>query len=355
MKETCENCGADMAWDPDADALACPYCDHQREVARGDEIILEHPLKAAAEAAVGLGLEMRAQRCGTCGATVAFGDSATAERCVYCGSPEVLEQDQNRNAIRPESLVPLDVGRETVRENFRKWRDGLWFRPNALKKVSTKDAVGIYVPFWTFDCDVDSRWTAESGTYYWVTETYTTTENGKTVRKTRRVRKTRWRWTSGARRDRFDDILVCASAGIPPKLIRRLGDFDTRDLVPYKPEYLAGWLAEEYQVDLDQGWDEGAEIVRSTQYSRCGSDVPGDTHRSLSVENHIYDIHFKHILLPVWSATYVFRGKGYPVLVNGQTGRVTGEAPFSWVKITLFVLAILGVVLGAVLIFSASQ
>ena len=205
MKETCENCGADMAWDPDADALACAYCEHQRAVERGEDMILEHPLEAARDGAVGLGVEMRAKRCGTCGATVAFGETATSDRCVYCGSPEILDQEMNRNAIRPQSLVPLDVGRETVRKNFRKWRDGLWFRPNALKKVGTKQAVGIYVPFWTFDCDVDSDWTAQSGTYYWVTETYTTTENGKTVRKTRQVRKTRWRWTSGSRRDQARD------------------------------------------------------------------------------------------------------------------------------------------------------
>lgn len=355
MKETCENCGADMAWDPKVDALACPYCAHQRAVERGGDVILEHPIEAAADVAVGLGVDMRAKRCGTCGAKVVFGAAATSDRCVYCGSPEVLDQEMNRNAIRPESLVPLDVDADTVRANFRKWRDGLWFRPNALKRVSTKDAKGIYVPFWTFDCDVDSDWTAESGTYYYVTETYTTTENGKMVTKTRQVRKTRWRWASGARQDRYDDLLICAGTGISAKLITRLGDFDTRQLVPYKPEYLAGWLAEEYQIDLDRGWAAGEETVRQTQYSRCGSDVPGDTHRNLSVQNHIFDVHFKHILLPVWSATYVFRGKGYPVLVNGQTGRVTGDAPCSWVKILLFVLAILAVLGGAYLVISASR
>ena len=68
MKETCDNCGADMAWDPKVDALACPYCEHQRAVERGGDVILEHPIEAAADVAVGLGVEMRATRCGTCGA-----------------------------------------------------------------------------------------------------------------------------------------------------------------------------------------------------------------------------------------------------------------------------------------------
>jgi DNA-directed RNA polymerase subunit RPC12/RpoP len=355
MSEICENCGAEMSWDPDADALRCPYCETERAVAAGEDLIMEHPLEAAGDLATGLGLSMRVGRCDNCGAAVAFGEAATADRCVYCGSPEVLEQELNRNAIRPESLVPLDVGRETVDRNLKRWRDRLWFRPNALKKVTKFEAVGIYVPFWTFDCDVDSHWWAESGTYYWVTETYTTVVNGKTVTRTRQVRKTRWRPASGSRRDRYDDILVCASVGIPKNLIDRLGDFDTDELVPYKPEYLAGWRAEEYQIDLDGGWEEGARIVKNGQYSRCGSDVPGDTHRNLSVENHIYDIHFKHVLLPVWSAAYRFKGKSYPVLVNGQTGRVTGEAPFSWVKILLFVLMLVGVAGGVALLVAMSS
>ena len=204
------------------------------------------------------------------------------------------------------------------------------------------------MPFWTFDCHVHSDWSADAGYYYYVTQTYTTTVNGKRQTRTRRVRKIRWKPAWGQREDRYDDLLVAASQGIPAELVEELGRFDTKALVPYRPEYLAGWRAEEYQTDLLGGWRLGQADVERTQEQRCAGDVPGDTHRSLRVANAISDVHWKHVLLPVWSLAYSFRGKPYRVLVHGQTGRVVGEAPYSWVKIVLALLGFGGVVAAVV-------
>ena len=329
----CANCGAQLRWDPDADALSCEHCGESQAVPREEGTIVERSLADAGQAARGLGLEVRVARCGNCGAQVSFDDAATSRSCVYCGSASVLEQEANRNALRPESLVPLDVSRSTVEENFRAWLKGLWFRPNDLKRTKRFDAVGVYTPFWTFDCEVHSNWSADAGYYYWVTQTYWTTVNGKRVMRTRRVRKVRWVPAWGERDDSFDDLLVHASKGEAATLVRKLGDFDTRGLVPYRPEYLAGWHAEEYLVDLEQGWELGVAEVERVQRGRCSGDVPGDTQRHLRVQNHIRDVRWKHILLPIWSLSYRYKQKTYTVLVHGQTGKVVGEAPFSWVKI----------------------
>jgi DNA-directed RNA polymerase subunit RPC12/RpoP len=349
----CDRCGAEMTWMPAEEALVCAYCEHRREVPRGEGVVEERLLEEAGSAAQGLDLELRVARCESCGARVAFDEVETAASCVYCGSSRVLEQEANRNAIRPESLVPLSVGRAMVEEKFRAWLRGLWFRPGDLEKRRTFEAIGVYVPFWTFDCRAHSDWTAESGTYYYVTERYTTTVNGKRVQKTRRKRKTRWRPASGSRHDRYDDLLRCASRGIPAELVAKLGDFDTRELVPYRSEYLAGWRAEEYQLDLEAGWSITRSEVGARQRSLCAGDVPGDTHRNLRVWSRIHDIRWKHVLLPVWSLAYRYRGKTYPVLVNGQTGRVVGKAPFSVVKIVLFVLVLVAIAVGAWFLFSS--
>ena len=235
----CDECGADMTWDPEADALTCGYCGNRTEVPRADGVILERGLGEAPRAQRGLGLELRVASCDSCGARVTFEGQDTADVCVYCGSANVLAQEANRNAIRPESLVPLDVSRADVEENFRRWIKSRWFRPNALKKTRDFDATGIYVPFWTFDARVHSDWSADAGYYYYVTQTYTTQVNGKTVVRTRQVRKVRWRPAWGQRDDTFDDLLVHASQGQPAGLVRSLGDFDTGALVAYRPEYLA--------------------------------------------------------------------------------------------------------------------
>ena len=346
----CENCGAEARWDPEADALSCEYCGHTKAVPRGEGTVVERSFDEAGAAARGLGIEVRVARCDTCGAQVSFDDSATARSCVYCGSPAVLEQEANRNAIRPESLVPLDVGRATVEENFRRWLRGLWFRPNKLKRTKRFEAVGVYVPFWTYDCAVHSEWSADAGYYYYVTETYTTMVNGKPQTRTRQVRKTRWVPAWGDRDDTYDDLLVHASSGEAEALVRKLGDFDTSALVPYRPEYLAGWHAEEYGVDLEQGWVTAQARVEAEQRKRCSRDVPGDTQRSLRVRSNIHHVRWKHILLPIWSLNYRYGSKSYTVLVHGQSGKVVGRAPLSWAKILLFVLGLIAALLLALIL-----
>ncbi|MFT4543545.1 MAG: hypothetical protein ACI835_006020, partial [Planctomycetota bacterium] len=275
--------------------------------------------------------------------------TSTAEHCVYCGSSSVLAQDSNRNALRPESLVPLDLGRDEVAAQFKDWIQGLWFRPNALKQVDPTHATGVYVPFWTFDSRVHSDWSADAGYYYYVTETYTVQVDGKTQMRTRQVRKIRWVPAWGSRDDAYDDDLVAASAGMPNELLKELGEFDLDALVPYRPEYLSGWRAEEYQVDLSDGWERGKQAVIESQEARCSGDVPGDTQRHLRIQNRIFDVRWKHVLLPVWSLQYGLGGKTYTVLVHGQNGTVAGDAPLSWIKILLLVLAIAAII-GAIVL-----
>ena len=335
----CDECGAPLRWEPDEGALRCEHCDAVREVVVREEVILERPLSEAGSAATGLGRAVRVTECKNCGARVTFEGSSTSESCAFCGSAEVLSQEANRNAIRPESLIPLEIGRGSVEETFRTWIGSLWFRPNAIKRTKRFDAVGLYVPAWTFDASVHSDWSAESGTYYWVTETYVTHVNGKPQVRTRQVRKVRW-WPSWGRRDDLhDDVLVVASKGVDEELASSLGEFSTEGLVPYAPSFLAGWRAEEYQVDLEEGWVRGQAIIEALQRTRCAADVPGDTHRSLRVRNTFRDVRWKHILLPMWSVTYAFRGKSYAVLINGQTGQIVGRAPYSWLKIAVAVIA----------------
>ncbi|MEM7230287.1 MAG: hypothetical protein AAF432_15885 [Planctomycetota bacterium] len=337
----CDTCGAQLKWDPVHDALRCSHCETVVPVPASEATIVEHPIEAAGEAAHGLGLERRVIRCDTCGATVNMDQRTTAGRCVYCGSSQVLARDEHRNPIRPESIVPLDVSRPHARKVFRAWVSSLWFRPNALKNARGVSEIGLYVPFWTYDCEVDSAWTADAGYYYYVTETYWTTVNGKRVRRTRQKRKVRWVRKSGARHDVYDDVIVNASHGLPGDLVDKLGPFDLTELVPYRSAYLAGWRAEEYQVDLATGWSMAEVSIERTQRARCSNDVPGDTQRRLKVRNHIDDVHWKHVLLPIWVIQYNYGRKNYTALIHGQTGKVVGKAPFSVAKVGLLVLGII--------------
>ena len=237
--------------------------------------------------------------------------------------------------------------------SFTEWLSGLWFRPSDLSRMSkVQEIYGVYVPFWTFDARVHSDWSADAGFYYYVQVPTMVMVNGKPQMRMRTERRTRWEPAWGARDDRYDDLVVHASRGLPEGLAAKLGSYDLSKLVPYRPEYLAGWRAEEYAVDLATGWEAAQARIVKTQESRCSGDVPGDTQRNLRVRNVISDVRWKHVLLPIWSLAYDHGGKHYSVLVHGQTGKVIGHAPVSWVKILLFVLGLLALV-GAVLAIAA--
>ncbi len=340
----CTACGGEQSYDAASGQLKCKFCGALRAVPAGAGAVVEHDF-AAGLAAAPRGLDapstLRAAKCQECGANVVFPDGQTAARCTFCGSPKVLEQSENAQAIRPESLLPFGIDKKRANESFAKWLAGLWFRPSNLKRLAkVQDLAGVYVPFWTYDAHVDSSWTAEAGYYYYVDEEFTAQENGQTVTKTRQVRHTRWESAWGRRADDFDDVLVCASQGLPRELADHFKTFDTQKLVPYSAGFLAGWRAEEYAIDLQGGFSLAQQKMAAAQEQRCAHDVPGDTHRNLSIDNSYSAVTFKHVLLPLWIAAYRYQKKVYRFLVNGQTGEVVGKAPWSILKITLFVLGL---------------
>jgi hypothetical protein len=193
---------------------------------------------------------------------------------------------------------------------------------------------------------VASTWTAEAGFYYYTTETYTEVENGQQVTRTREIQHVRWEPASGAREDSFDDILVCASRGLPGPLVARLHTFDTSALQPYSPAYLAGFRAERYAVDLREALERATVLVHDEQTKRCAADVPGDTQRGLDVRDRLSNVTFKHVLLPLWIAAYRYKGRAHRFLVNGQTGEVQGTAPLSVAKIAALVLVLIAAALA---------
>lgn len=346
----CEACGGEQAFDATVGRLRCKYCGAEREVpADSTGAVVERDLwQGLAAAPRGLDIpEAKSSVCQECGAHVAFPDGVTATTCTFCGSARVLEEAENRRALRPESLLPFAIDKKRAQAAFTAWLGRLWFRPSNLKAMAKiSELAGVYIPFWTYDAHVDSSWTAEAGYYYYVDEEYTTQENGKTVVKTRQVRHTRWERAWGSRSDDYDDLLVCASQGLPRELADRFKTFNMAALVPYSAGYLAGWRAEEYGVDLQAGFEIAKQRIVASQEQRCARDVPGDTHRGLRVENTLSNLTYKHVLLPLWIAAYRYDGKVYRFLVNGSTGEVVGKAPWSWVKITLALVATLIVLIG---------
>lgn len=341
-KFACGGCGALMLFDATTGALKCGFCGGTEALPKDDDYSpVEHALehvpadRQRTEAP-------KVFRCEDCGAEVAFTGAVVASRCPFCGAEHVVERRGDVGRILPASVLPFAVDRDGACARWRTWLGKGLFRPRKLASLASGEALsGVYVPFWTFDTQAWSRWTAEAGWHYTVT---VSDGRGGTRHETR----TRWEPASGQREDFYDDVPVCASKGVDGKLVRKLEPIDLAGLRPYRAEFLSGWLAEEYVLELPAGWEVARERVNASQVQKCSHDVPGDTQRNLRVWTQHHDVTWKHVLLPVWIATYRYRDKPYRFLVNGQSGKVVGTAPVSPWKVLVAVLLAAAVVAAVV-------
>jgi DNA-directed RNA polymerase subunit RPC12/RpoP len=340
----CSHCGAMLLFEPGKDCLACPYCGTQNPIPHSHDLVREQDFLSQLDSAPGRQdlVDAVTVHCTTCGAETTLGPNVTAGRCPFCGSP-IVTQGTSRQLIRPKSLLPFAIAREVAQRLFAQWLGSLWLAPSDLTKraQSSGGLSGVYIPAWTYDCHTDSQYTGERGDDYWDTETYTTVENGKTVTRTRQVRRTRWHGVSGEVADDFDDLLVLASQSLPAKQAAALEPWDLQHLVAYQDEYLSGFVAESYQIDLAGGFERAKQLMQPTIESTIRSDIGGDHQRIASVHSTYGAITFKHLLLPLWISAYRYQGKTYRFLINARTGEVQGERPWSAVKIACLVIAIL--------------
>lgn len=351
MEFTCRQCGGEVAFKAGTESLTCPYCGTFQKIERVEgevsELAFEEYLDQATAAQEKQ--EKLAVSCSSCGAETTLEANVTSDECPFCGTNIVVTTHSTRQ-IKPKSLLPFAIDQKQAMSSFKNWVRSRWFAPNKLKKFARTigGLTGIYLPFWTYDCSTSSAYVGERGDDYYVNESYTTKEHGRTVRKTRRVRRTRWTRVSGVVSKLFDDILVLASESLPRKYADRLEPWDLDQLVPYQDDYLSGFRAESYRVDLKEGFEFAKVTMDAAIRSKIRRDIGGDHQRIHDVDTTYREITFKHILLPVWLSAYRYKDKVYRFLVNARTGEVQGERPWSWVKVLMAVLAVTAVVGGIV-------
>ena len=346
----CPACGGASEWSPQKQMLVCPFCGTASPMqprpdtdAAVREYDLVEALRNVPESDRGWQTETRSVKCQSCQAISVFKPERVAQNCDFCGSPALVPYDEIKAPIRPESVLPFKLSETDVRDRVRGWYRSRWFAPNKFKSHAFTDTLhGVYLPYWTFDAQVAAQWTADAGFYYYTTETY---RDSKGNTQTRQVQHTRWEPASGALEHFFDDELVPASRGVTPNLLQKIEPFPTKDLAPYDPAYVSGWVVEQYQIDLVAAATHSRESMDAKLRAMCAQQVPGDTHRNLQVEADYSAQTFKHVLLPVWLLTYQYGARTFQVLANGFTGAVGGKYPKSWIKIALLVIFILIVML----------
>ncbi len=357
----CDQCGAPLQYAPGTQALRCPYCGHENVIAAAFEPIVEQGFQQTLAKLVDAErfTESITRHCASCGAQYTTEPGVHADSCPFCGAPAVATTARHRH-IQIQALLPFAIPHQQAREMFRGWLKSLWFAPNPLKRYARSDThlQGVYVPYWTFDAASSSTYQGARGDYYQVPQTYQTTQNGRTVTRTRMVTKVRWTSVSGRVARFFDDVLVLASHTLPRSITERLEPWDLANLTPYQEHYLSGFRSEMYQVELGQGFDHARKRMAQVIRRDVMHDIGGDLQRVHQVDTHYSQIRFKHILLPIWVSAFRFKNKAYRFVINGRSGEVQGERPYSPWKIAaaIFIgLLILGSAIFTWLQFQGSQ
>ena len=369
----CKSCGAKLSFSPGSKTLKCPYCAAVNDIPDTDDTVEELSLDAWLAKLEGESETHQQEqiKCSNCGGEQTLAANLYASACTFCGTP-LTSKSYAQRLIKPKSLVPFKVTKLQAQDKWRAWIKGLWLAPSALKNYAQSDGgiKGIYVPYWTFDAQTYTQYSGQRGEDH--SESYDSTNSkGETVTETR----TRTDWTNVSGNVSFfhDDVLVpgstssydgtavagrgsASAAAMKSALVSNAGavgnmiaaqfstslrTWNTKELVPYQDEYVTGFQAEAYQIGLKASFVTAKQIIEDKVQQLVRADIGGDHQRITSINTQFSHLTFKHILLPMWVSAYIYGGKTYRFVVNGQTGEVQGESPKSGWKIFFLVCAIL--------------
>jgi LSD1 subclass zinc finger protein len=359
LELACTSCGALLKFKPGTRHLECEYCGSKNEITQPEEAsgkieetrlddFLEKNFEQEEK------IEVTTVKCEGCHAISSFDPKTSSDKCPFCASPLVVKSGTTSTQHKPQYVLPFGINEKQAREAFAKWIKSLWWAPGELKHYADRSGKinGMYLPFWTFDCSTRTSYTGQRGDYYYETESYNTTENGKSVTRTRQVQKTRWSSASGTVSNVFDDILIEASTSLQKEKLRSLEPWDLKNLAVYNDKYLSGFRTETYQVDVRSAYSQAKLRMDPVIETTIRNNIGGDTQRIHFASSTYTDPSFKHILLPVWLSAYRYNNKAYQILINARTAEVQGERPYSVAKIAF---AVIGGLLLLLILYLLSQ
>ena len=296
----CENCGGNVVYDPEKGKMHCPYCDSSDSEA----------------GKTGSGLV-----CAGCGGQLPAGDFASACKCSYCGSYNIIEE-RVQGEYTPHLVLPFQFGKKTAKERiieqFKKKR----FLPSTfLSDAYLERMEGTYVPFFLYDyfCRYRFEGTGKKVRVWTVGDTEYTETSLYKVERNMNVD--------------FSKIPVDASIKMEDGMMDLLEPYDYQALEAFQEKYLSGFLAERFNMDSDELSVRAREKAKSDAKQLARNTMKG--YQSIHTNYEQADLDLKdtqYSLFPVWSYQYDYGGKKYCFHLNGQTGKLVGQAPVSYKK-----------------------
>lgn len=353
----CPACTGPLHFAEDSGKLECEYCGASYDVAEIEAFFAEKEKKAAEaqraaeEASKGQtasdddgetwdfsdmqedwgtdGEGMRSYSCPSCGAELICDESTAATACPYCGNPTIVP-GQFSGGWRPDYIIPFKQSKENAVEALKEHYRGKFFLPKAFKKENhVQEIQGIYVPFWMFDGEAtgEARYDAtRSRTYrsgdYDITET-------------------KYYHVYRAGHVAFEKVPVDASSKMPDNHMDSIEPYDYEKLKPFSTAYLPGFLADKFDVTVEQCRQRADQRCEGTLLSALDSTVKrydSFTLKDSNVKLKRGKVHYA--LLPVWMLHTKWQGKDFLFAMNGQTGKIVGDLPINWLKVIALFAAI---------------
>lgn len=342
----CPGCNAQLHFTPKDQQLECQYCGMKVNIDKGTDHIKENNLRqqltTSGDASVVI--EQQVYKCTRCGSETVFTSETPTFVCSFCNFEVVNPVAYKTRVIQPSGIIPFKIDKQQSLTIFKNWLGKGWFAPGDLSQFARQDALhGIYLPFWTYDAQTNSEWSGYGGRYYYETEEDTDANGNKT---TRQVQRTEWIYRSGTYENFFDDILIGGANELSQNEYESVFPYKLEELVNFDARYLSGFQADVYDITVNDGYGKAEAIMNNAIYAACVNLCRIDTYRNVEVNTEYSNQTYKHILLPLWVCSYLYKSKRYHFLVNGQTGKIYGKKPVSAAKVMVAIVIALAVILA---------
>ena len=345
----CPSCTGPLHFSGASGRLECEYCDASYDVAEIEALYAEKEKNAAAakqtakEGSAGQSVPsvdgsawdtsdfcedwgaegdgMRVYGCPSCGAQLICEESTAAASCPYCGNPTVVP-GQFSGALRPDFIVPFKLSKEEAVKALKSHYTGKFFLPKSfISENHVQEIRGIYVPFWMFDGE------AEGDAHYEATRSRTYRSGDYEITETKHYDVYR------AGTVTFEKVPVDASSKMPDGHMDSIEPYDYKELKPFSTAYLPGFLADKFDVTVEQSRQRADQRCEGTLASALRGTVKRYDLcilRDSSVHLRRGKVHYA--LMPVWMLNTKWHGKDFTFAMNGQTGKLVGDLPVSWGK-----------------------
>ncbi len=254
--------------------------------------------------------------CPSCGAEITGDDTLGSTVCPYCGSSTIIKK-QFEGASQPDYIIPFKLDKKKAMEAFESDFAKRPFLPDVFKnKKKIEEMTGVYVPFWTFDCDCNANiiYSAETVSHWSDADyDYTKIDHYKLLR-------------GGS--VSFANIPVDGSEKTDNTYMEAIEPFNYDEAVNFNTSYLSGFLAEKYDVSAQECTPRANERVKNSTedaFRDTANGYSGVTAEQTSVN--FSNGKIRYCLLPVWMLNIKYKDTIYKFAINGQTGKVVGEYP----------------------------